>query len=116
MDKVNKTKATEKRMDSPLKGSDVNSTPVFSTVSFKEEGVEQLTVLQFKCGLCFEGFDNNAHLLEHLRRQHRGLNLHPQYRCGECHAKFYRNSFLVRHCWYHHTPLCLKADVANENQ
>lgn len=117
MDKVNKTQATGRRMDSPLKGSDDNSTPIFSTVGFKGEGVEQLAVLQFKCGLCFEGFDNNAHLLDHLRRLHRGLNLQPQYRCGECHAKFYRNSFLVRHCWYHHTPLCLKAEAAaNENQ
>lgn len=94
---------------------DVYTTPVFSTIGFKNEGIGQLAVLQFKCGLCLEGFDNNALLLEHLRRRHKGIKLQAQYRCGECHAKFYRNSFLVRHCWYHHTPLCLKSKPNNDN-
>uniref|UniRef100_A0A1B6EFP1 C2H2-type domain-containing protein n=1 Tax=Clastoptera arizonana TaxID=38151 RepID=A0A1B6EFP1_9HEMI len=116
--KNRKNKQITDKQKSPIKfespKKNVSTTPVFSTIGFKNEGVEQLAVMQFKCGLCFEGFDNNAHLLEHLRRRHRGIKLQAQYRCGECHAKFYRNSFLVRHCWYHHTPLCLKSKSNKE--
>lgn len=90
---------------------EVKTTPVYSSVGFKGEGVSQLAIMQFKCGLCFEGFSKNALLLEHLRRNHKGLKLIPQYRCGECDAKFFRNSFLVRHCWFHHTPKCLKTNT-----
>ncbi|XP_075229580.1 uncharacterized protein LOC142329130 [Lycorma delicatula] len=113
------TKSPDKfRMSPKLTGNynkkEVQTTPVYSCIGFKGEGMSQLTIKQFKCGLCFEGFNKNALLLEHLRRSHRGLKLVPQYRCGECDAKFFRNSFLVRHCWFHHTPKCLKTGSTEE--
>lgn len=108
-----KTKSSPKKVGN-FNNREVQTTPVYSTVGFKGAGVSQLAITQFKCGLCFEGFTKNALLLEHLRRNHKGLKLLPQYRCGECDAKFFRNSFLVRHCWFHHTPKCLKSSTKDQ--
>jgi hypothetical protein len=90
----------------PLKGSPRKTPPPKGSIRSPLKNTGNLP-RQFKCGLCSEAFENNAHLLEHLRRSHKGLKLQARYRCGECEAKFYRNSFLVRHCWFHHRPRCL---------
>lgn len=87
------------------------STSFFTKFHLENDGVSPLTTHHFKCGLCYQEFQNNAELLSHLRSEHRGLNFTAQYRCGACNAKFYRNSYLVRHCWFHHTPLCLKKEI-----
>lgn len=92
----------------PPKSPCEKTTSFFTKFHLENDGVSPLTTNHFKCGLCYEDFENNAQLLNHLQLQHRGINLTAQYRCGACNAKFYRNSYLVRHCWYHHTPLCLK--------
>lgn len=84
-----------------------NQTPILSSFKWKNNKIKFLST-RFKCGLCMEGFNSNAHLVEHLRKQHHGLKFQPQYRCGECEAKFYRNSYLIRHSQIHHsTPFCM---------
>ncbi|RZF36110.1 hypothetical protein LSTR_LSTR013153 [Laodelphax striatellus] len=100
---------------SPKKGNKkVQTTPVYSTISWNAPGAAiETATSQFKCGLCYETFNKNAQLLEHIRKSHKGLKLVPQYLCGHCDAKFYRNTFLVRHCWYHHTPHCLKTGTTD---
>lgn len=100
-----------KPLSTPLKTPCEKTTSFFTKFHLQNDGVSPLTTHHFKCGLCHEGFENNAQLLSHLRGQHRGISLTAHYRCGACNAKFYRNSYLVRHCWFHHTPLCLKKET-----
>lgn len=61
---------------------------------------------RFCCRLCKKRYDDNAELLNHLKKEHGRLRrmLVSPYECGQCKAKFYRNSDLVRHCHFHHTP------------
>ncbi|XP_046666228.1 uncharacterized protein LOC124358021 [Homalodisca vitripennis] len=100
----------------PPKNPCEKTTSFFTKFHLEHDGVSPLTTNHFKCGLCYEDFENNAQLLNHLQCQHKGLSLSAQYRCGACNAKFYRNSYLVRHCWFHHTPLCLKTNGQSDDK
>ncbi len=108
-------KKPKPRLITPNKIKPVQERPVLQDItasalenfSPSDDGVDNLEVTPFRCGVCWEGFECNGILVKHVKKIHGRINLHPRYRCGLCKAKFFRNSYLVRHAKLHAKPKCL---------
>ncbi|GAB0090305.1 hypothetical protein DMENIID0001_050240 [Sergentomyia squamirostris] len=100
---------------SPPKKSTVSTSTPINALDDLADVPSFFALERFQCARCRKTWDNNADLLEHLKRNHRSARhfMRPHYRCGQCGATFYRNSYLVRHCHFHHTPLNKRGVLRN---